>query len=175
MSEFRKKTFVESIKCEYYRVDKAHLISIPIILLFLGIFTRWISGSPLSTLHYIGVRGIVPPTWVMILLFSVSYIVAGLSLGFALGNRFCACGERKYQGAMWFCICLAIGYAWYPIFFCARLFLIALLSCALCLFSSICATICFANVSKIPFYFAIIYDGWLTYLTFLNMQIFFVT
>lgn len=167
------KTFLQSLKCEYYRLDKKYVIFISIILLFLGIFTRWISGSPIEALHYIGEGKAVPPTWIMILLFSGFYIVAGASLGIALGNRFCACGERKYQGAMWFCICLAIGYAWYPIFFCARLFLVSLIMSALCLFSGICATICFAYVSNISLIFSIAYDAWLIYLTFLNMQIFF--
>lgn len=174
MSEFRKKTLIQSLKCEYYRLDKSYLIFIPLILLFLGIFTRWISGSPLSTLHYIGVRNIIPPTWLMILLFSLFYIVAGISLGAALGNRFCLCGELKYQGAMWFCISLAIGYAWYPIFFCSRLFLVSLIASVLCLFSATCATICFARVSAISFAFAVLYEAWLLYLTSLNIQIFFV-
>lgn len=173
MSISRRKTLAQAIRCEYYRIDKVYLIAIPLILLFIGILTRWICGSPLATLHYIGAVGTVPPMWVMILLFSAFYFIAGLALGVALGNRFCACGERKYQGAMWFCISLAIGYAWYPVFFCARLFLISLLMCALCLFAGICATVCFAQVSGISLCFSIIYDSWLLYLTFLNMQMFF--
>ena len=174
MSQYRNKTLSESLRCEYYRLDRSYLVALPIILLVLGIFTRWISGSPLSTLHYIGVKEIVPPSWLMILLFSLMYVVAGLSLGVALGNRFCAFGERKYQGAMWFCICLALGYVWYPIFFCARLFLVSLIIALLCLFSSICATICFMRVSGLAFTLSFIYDLWLLYLSFLNLQIFFV-
>ncbi|MBR3845758.1 MAG: tryptophan-rich sensory protein [Clostridia bacterium] len=155
------------------RTDARTVIGIPILLLFLGIFTRWVCGSPLDTLHYVGARPLVPQTWIMVLLFSASYIVAGLSLGLALGCRFCPCGEKKYQGAMWFCISLALGYSWYPLFFCARLFLVSIIVSALCFFASICATVCFASVSKSSFFLALAYDAWLMYLLFLNLQIFF--
>lgn len=173
MSRNQKKTPIQTIRSEYYRTDKKCILFIPILLVFLGIFTRWVCGSPLSTLHYISAREIVPPTWLMILLFSVSYAVAGFALGSALGNPFCSCGERKYQGAMWFVLALGLGYIWYPIFFCARLFLVSVLICLLCLFSSLCATVCFASVSKISFYLSLAYDLWLLYLMFLNLQIFF--
>ena len=146
----------------------------PLVLLFGGMFTRWVSGSPLATLHYIGTRGIVPATWLMILLFSLSYIVAGLSLGTALGSRFCGRGERKYRGAMWFFICMFLGYAWYPLFFLARLFLVTLILSVLSLFASICATICFGGVSRLAFCLAILYDVWLIYLLLLNVQVFFM-
>jgi tryptophan-rich sensory protein len=109
----------------------------------------------------------------MVLLFSISYAIAGLALGTALGNRYCFCGEKKYQGAMYFVICLCLGYAWYPLFFCARVFLISVCVCTLCLLSAICATVCFASVSKSSFFLSLAYDAWLLYLFFLNMQVFF--
>ena len=169
----KTRNIVEKIRFEFYRTDKRGIISFPLILLFLGIFARWVCGSPLATLHFLGVKSIVPPSWLMVLLFSASYIVAGLSLGIALGSCFCPCGEKKYQGAMWFTVALALGYAWYPIFFCARLFLVSVIVCALCLFASILSTVCFASVSRLSLFFGIIYDCFLLYLLLLNMQIFF--
>lgn len=173
MSGFKNNSAFSGVRCEYERTNKKCVIAIPLLLLFLGIFTRWVSGSPLATLHYIGARQLVPPTWLMVLLFSASYVVAGLALGTALGNRLCSCGEKKYQGAMWFCISLALGYIWYPLFFCARVFLVSTAVSILCLFSAICATICFASVSKLSFFLSLAYNCWLLYLTFLNLQIFF--
>ncbi len=173
MSGFKNSSAFGEVRCEYERTNKKCVIGIPLLLLFLGIFTRWVSGSPLSTLHYIGARQLVPPIWIMVLLFSVSYVLAGIALGTALGNRHSPRGEKKYQGAMWFCISLFLGYAWYPLFFCARVFLVSTAVSVLCLFSAICATICFASVSKLSFFSALAYDCWLLYLTFLNLQIFF--
>ena len=164
---------IEEIKFECYKTNKVSVVFMPILLLTLGIFTRWVCGSPLATLHYVGARGLVPPSWVMVLLFSASYIVAGLSLGIALGYRFGCNTVRKYQGAMWFILALALGYVWYPLFFCSRLFLVSVITNALCLFCSICATICLADVSRIAFFLAVLYDTWLIYLLFLNLQIFF--
>ena len=169
----RSRNTAEEIRFECYRTDKRLILFLPLLLLFIGIFTRWVSGSPLATLHYLEVRDRVPPSWIMVILFSIFYIVAGLSLGVALGSRFCSCREKKYQGAMWFCICLSLGYAWYPIFFCARLFLISLFTCLLSLFAGICASICFYRVSSLSFILALIYNAWLAYLAILNIQIFF--
>ena len=45
--------------------DARTVIGIPILLLFLGIFTRWVCGSPLDTLHYVGARPLVPQTWII--------------------------------------------------------------------------------------------------------------
>lgn len=173
MSKKKTKNPFDNVLKEYELANKKIVIIAPVLLIFIAALVRWVSGSPLSTLHYIGARNIVPPTWLMVLLFSVSYATVGLALGVALGNRFCFCGEKKYQGAMWLVICLSLGYAWYPFFFSARLFLVSFCVCALCIFSGICATICFANVSKLSFFLLLAYDCWLLYLFFLNMQVFF--
>ena len=173
MSKKNTKNPFESVMREYDRADKKTVAIMPAILVFLSIFVRWVSGSPIATLHFIGAKDVIPPIWLFVILFCVSYIVAGLALGLALGNRACPLGEKKYQGAMWFIIALAIGYAWYPIFVCARLFLVSACMSALCLFCAICATICFASVSKTSFFFSLIYDCWLLYLFLLNMKVFF--
>jgi len=169
----RTRTAFEKIRFECYRVDRTTVIAFPIILLLIAIFVRWVCGGPISTLHFVGAKELIPPIWLMVLLFSVSYIVAGLALGFALGTQFCVRAERKYQGAMWFVLSLALGYAWYPLFFCAKLFLVSIIVCALCLFSSICASICFADVSRPSLVFSLIYNAWLAYLFILNIQVFF--
>ena len=169
----KRNNNLNNIRCECQRANKKLVIILPLLLLFLGIFTRWVSGSPLGALHYLEAKSLVPPVWVMVLIFSVFYVASGFALGVALGNRFCACGEKKYQGAMWFCISLALGYAWYPLCFCARLFLVSTTVSALCLFCAICATVCFASVSKLAFFLSLACNCWLLYLVFLNLQIFF--
>ena len=169
----KRKTPLEAFRCEYYRIDKRMMIALPILLLFLGIFTRWVSGSPQRVLYYIKISHIVPPTWLLLLLFSAFDIVSGLALGAALGTVFCSRGEKKYQGAMWFCISLSLGYAWYPIFFCAELFLVSLIISISCLFCSICATICFSRVSNLAFALSLASSLWLLYLLLLNFRIFF--
>ena len=173
MSKKKQRNPFESIMREYNSSNKSVILLIPILLIFIAAFVRWVSGSPLTTLHYVGAHGIIPPIWLMVLLFSISYAVAGLALGTALESRFCCCGEKKYQGAMWLVICLALGYAWYPLFFCARVFLVSICACALCLFCAVCSTVCFASVSKLSFFLSLAYDCWLLYLFFLNMQVFF--
>ena len=173
MSKRKMKNPFDRVMREYDRADKKTVALIPVLLVFLGIFTRWVSGSPIPTLHFVGAMDVVPQIWLLVLLFCISYVIAGLALGTALGKRTCSYADKKYQGAMWFVICLAIGYAWYPIFFCARLFLVSAIMCALCFCSAICATICFESVSKISFFLSLTYNCWLLYLFLLNMKVFF--
>lgn len=173
MSKKKAKNPFDSVMREYDRANKKTVAIIPALLVFLGIFTRWVSGSPLATLHFIGAKNVIPPIWLFVLLFCIFYVIAGLALGLALGNRACPLGEKKYQGAMWFVISLGLGYAWYPIFVCARLFLVSAGISALCLFCGVCAMLCFASVSRASFFFALVYDCWLLYLFLLNMKVFF--
>ena len=173
MSKRKIKNPFNCVMHEYDCVDKKTVALMPALLVFLGVFTRWASGSPIPTLYFVGARDVIPPIWLLVLLFCVFYVIGGIAFGTALGNRLCVYADKKYQGAMWFVICLAIGYAWYPIFFCARLFLVSAGMSAICLFCAICATICFASVSKLSFFLALAYDCWLLYLFLLNMKVFF--
>lgn len=173
MSKRKNKNPFNCIMREYERTNKKIVLSMPILLIFLSVFTRWVSGSPIPTLHFVGAKDAVPPIWLLVLLFCLFYVVAGLALGLALGNRVCPYGAKKYQGAMYFVISLALGYVWYPLFFVARLFLVSTIACTLCFLASICATVCFANVSKSSFFLALTYNCWLLYLFLLNMKVFF--
>ena len=163
-----------SVRCEFRQINRGCVFLVSAILLTVGIFTRWISGNPTRLVHTLGLSDIIPPIWIMVILFSASYITGGLALGSALGERGVCRPEKKYQGAMWFCIMASLGYAWYPVFFCAELFFGSLVISLLCLFCAICATICFARVSFISFWSMILYDAWLVYLLILNFQIFFM-
>ena len=169
----KRKTPLEAFRSEYYRTNKSGVVFLAILLLVIAIFVRWVSGSPLQTLHYIGARQLVPSIWLMVLLFSVFYIVSGAALGLSLGTRFCPHAEKKYQGAMWLCISLALGYAWYPIFFSAKLFFISLIVSTACFLCTVFATICFSYVSRLSFFLSLVALLWLLYLTLLNYRIFF--
>ena len=174
MSGSKRKSAICFVKDDCRQLNKKYIFFISLILLFIGIFTRWVSGSPVWLIHTLGISNFIPPVWLMVLLASVSYAVGGIALGSALGNRFCTRNEKKYQGAMWFCIMASLGYVWYPIFFCANLFFISLIVSILCFFCAFCATVCFARVSFLSFWAMILYDAWLFYLLFLNFQIFFM-
>lgn len=169
----RRKTRLEAFRCEYYRTNKGGAVFLAILLLLIAIFVRWVSGSPLQIIHYIDARDLVPPIWLMVLLFSAFYVVSGAALGLSLGARFCPHQEKKYQGAMWLCISLALGYAWYPVFFCAKLFFVSLIFSILCFACSILATLCFSKVSRLSFFLSLAADVWLLYLMLLNFRVFF--
>lgn len=173
MSDSKKGSVASSVRNDCRRLDKRYILFIPLVLLLVGIFTRWVCGSPVWLVHSLGISDMIPSVWLMVLLSSISYVVGGIALGSALGQRFCSRNEKKYQGAMWFCIMAALGYAWYPIFFCSNLFFISTIVASLCFFCAVCATVCFACVSFLSFWSMILYDIWLLYLLLLNFQVFF--
>lgn len=173
MSVFKGKSAFSSAKNECRRINKKYIFFISLILLFIGFFTRWISGTPVYVIHTLGISALVPSIWIMVILTSLSYIVGGIALGSALGNRSCARIDKKYQGGMWFCIMASLSYVWYPIFFCSNLFFVSLIISLLCFFCALCATVCFAKVSRISFCSMLLYDLWLFYLFILNFKIFF--
>lgn len=173
MSDSKKGSLASSLRNDCRRIDKKYILFIPLILLSVGIFVRWVCGSPVAVIHMLGVASIVPPVWLMVLLSSASYVAGGVALGSALGWRACARNDKKYQGAMWFCIMASLSYVWYPIFFCSNLFFVSTIVSSLCLFCAICATVCFACVSFLSFWSMILYDIWLLYLMLLNFQVFF--
>ena len=72
MSGFRMKKSFSNVRYEYESTNKKAVVLMPILLVFLAIFTRWVSGSPLATLHFVGARNLIPPIWLMVLLFCAS-------------------------------------------------------------------------------------------------------
>ena len=173
MSDMKRVSVACSVKDDCRRIDKKYILFVPLVLLSVGIFVRWVCGSPVAVIHMLGISSIVPPVWLMVLLSSASYVVGGVALGSALGQYACARNEKKYQGAMWFSIMASLGYAWYPVFFCSNLLFVSALISVLCLFCAVCTTICFAQVSFLSFWTMILYDLWLLYLLLLNFQVFF--
>ncbi|MBR5119383.1 MAG: hypothetical protein IKV02_00160, partial [Clostridia bacterium] len=62
-----------------------------------GMLVRFFVGSPYKTLMTMGVSDIVPPSWLMALLWTVSFLVVGCAAGFAFGYRSRGCEVDKYK------------------------------------------------------------------------------
>lgn len=86
-----------------------------------------------------GIRHLLPPVWLMGLLWTVWYFVLGAVLGAVL----CAYGGgciSAWRGAFFFLLMLFVGYLWYPLFFVRQNQLLAMLVIlAVLLCSAFCA------------------------------------
>lgn len=169
----KKRSFFSDLKCDIVSVNKCSVLTFSSILVFTGIFTRWVSGSPVWIIHSLGIGSIVPPTYIMALLSCLAYFLGGTALASVLGGGCFSDMAQRYRGAMWFCIMASLGYVWYPIFFCANLIFVSMIISALCIFCAVTATLCFSRVSRLAFVCMILYDVWLLALLLLNLRIFF--
>ncbi len=105
------------------------------LLAFVGMGVRLWCGAPNEGLLQMGIRHLIPPVWLMGLLWTLWYFV----LGAALGAVLCTYGGNciaAWRGAFFFLLMLFVGYLWYPLFFVrqnplfALLVLLAVLGCA---------------------------------------------
>ena len=105
------------------------------VLALLGMGVRLWWGSPNEGIMQMGIRHLLPPVWVMGLLWTLWYFALGSTLGAVL----CAYGSTciaAWRGAFFFLLMLFAGYLWYPLFFVRQapllsfLVLLAVLSCA---------------------------------------------
>ena len=104
------------------------------VLAFCGICARLWWGSPYQGMAQMGIRHLVPPSWLMGLLWTLWYF----ALGAALGAMLCCHGNciGAWRGGFFFLLMIFLGYLWYPLFFVrqnpllALLVLLAILVCA---------------------------------------------
>jgi len=85
-----------------------------------------IVGSPRFLLHMLSRGGVVPPSWLFLLLAMSFYTACGLGAGSVLFERRCSNMVNAYRGAFFFSIGATLSYIWFALFFGARYLLPAL-------------------------------------------------
>ena len=103
-----------------------------------GICVRLWWGSPNPALTQLGIRHLIPPVWLMGLLWTLWYF----ALGAALGAVLCVhggCSIAAWRGACFFLLMIGVGFLWYPLYFVRQNALLALLVILATLF---CAVLC---------------------------------
>ena len=138
-----------------------------------GILVRFFVGSPYTLLMSLGVTDMVPPSWLMALLWTVSFLVVGCAAGFAFGYRSRGCEVDKYKGGMLFVLLAVLELCWYPTFFGAAWLFLSVLESILILCLAVCVTVCFSRVTKLAGFLLVLHDIWLIYILILNFAVFF--
>lgn len=138
-----------------------------------GIILRGCAGAPYPVILELGIGELIPPAWIMALLWTVSFFTIGCAAGFVLCYRMAGRGEEKYKGSMLFLLLYAAELCWYPALFAARLVFFSTLLCFLILCISVWVTACFYRVTKLAGFLLLLHDVWLIYMLILSFAVLF--
>ncbi len=108
------------------------------VLALFGMGVRLWCGTPNEGILQMGIRHLLPPVWLMGLLWTLWYF----ALGAVLGATLYAYGSNcigAWRGGFFFLLMLFAGYLWYPLFFMRQSMLLALL---VLLAVIVCAAFC---------------------------------
>lgn len=139
----------------------------------LGILLKIFSKSPYPALLALGVGELVPPVWLMVLLWTISLFIVGASAGLILSYRERGCDSAKYQAGMFFLLLLVLEYLWYPLFFGAMMVFLSSLLSILILCCSVVATLLSMKLCRPVGIALLLHDFWLVYLLILNFAVLF--
>lgn len=130
------------------RIDGRAVITGTVTVFISGIIVRLLSGSPLPMLRISGLHGRIPPVWFFSLIWLFWYAFIGFIFGCVLGDKNHCSEVHKYKGCFWFVIMMLFNLVWYPLFFGAGAFFLALADLALILFFAVLSGIEFFKVKK---------------------------
>jgi tryptophan-rich sensory protein len=138
--------------------------------LIVALIVRAAAGSPYRVISYCGLRNIIPPVWVMVVSWTVWYILLGAAIGSVLGCCSCRDDVSRYKGGMLFVLMMALSYVWYPLFFgAAALFSALLVAEAVLLLSVLCALL-FIRVRRWAAWVMLFFSAWMLYMVVLNVM-----
>jgi tryptophan-rich sensory protein len=122
-------------------------VAVPLIgggvLLLAATLVRGVCGSPYENGILLHCKDLLPPVWLMTLLWMVWYVLLGGAFALVMSDRRCDpyTVSQRLGGGMTYLGMLMLGFLWYPTFFCAgRVFAAALVVLgvlALCVFTAL--------------------------------------
>jgi translocator protein len=145
------------------------LVTVPAIV-FLGFLSGRMSNSGYGNRWFDALSrpDIVPPGWVFGMVWTVLYIMLGVSLAMILYAR----GAKGRRIALsLFGAQFLLNLAWTPLFFAAHKVSLALILIALILILAIATTYAFAPIRKAAAWLLVPYLVWLSFATILTFQI----
>ncbi len=143
------------------------------VLMLAGVLVRGASGSPYQQGMMIQFGDVIPPVWLMTVLWMLWYFVLGALFAMVTfgGRKDFRTQADKYRGGMLFLSMLFLGFLWYPLFFSAgRTFLAALLLLAV-LVLCILTALCYIRVFRVAGIVLLLHAAFLFWLLILNIII----
>ncbi|MBE6538809.1 MAG: tryptophan-rich sensory protein [Ruminococcaceae bacterium] len=159
--------------CCKLKTDGKTVIAGTVSVLIAGLLSRFLSGSPIYILRFTGLWHKVPPLWFFSLIWTLWYILLGFCFGFILGSRPIGKDVFKYKGSLWFVIMMIFNIVWYPLFFKAGAFFLALVDAGLIIFFALLTAFEYYKIHKIVGCLIFIHIFWLVWCLGINLRVFF--
>lgn len=168
---FKRNKILSS--CRKIKTDGKTVIVCTLTVLLAGLLSRFLSGSPLYILRFTGLWHNVPPMWFFGIIWTLWYILLGFCFGFILGSRPIGKDIYKYKGSLWFVIMMVFNIIWYPLFFKAGAFFLALIDAALIIIFALLTATQYCRIHKIVGSFIFLHIIWLIWCFIINLRVFF--
>ncbi len=162
------------LNSELERTSPTLMLLFGILFAAAGILVRLFAPSPYPTVLALELDALIPPVWLMTLLWTLAFFIVGCAAGFVLGYRIGGGGEiEKYKGCMLFVVLAVAELCWYPLFFGANFVFFSALLSLFILCVSVAVTVSFYRVTKFAGMILLLHDLWLIYMLILNFAVLF--
>ncbi|MBE6601196.1 MAG: tryptophan-rich sensory protein [Ruminococcaceae bacterium] len=169
--KYGKMTVNAWLNSELERTNCFVAVFLGVLLTVAAIFVRISVGSPYRTILELGIGSIIPPVWLMMLIWTMAFFVNGCAAGLAFTYRIGGCELDKYKGALSFFLLAAAELLWYPILFGKQFVLISVFMSILILCLAIATTTTFYRITKFSGMLLFFHDVWLIYMLILNFAV----
>ena len=161
------------LNCELSRSHTVFSLIVGACFALLGIGVRFFVGAPYFTILALGIESLLPPIWLMCVLWTLSFFSIGFAFCFVLCYRSGCYEVEKYKGGMVFVLMAVLELCWYPTFFGVGLIFLSVLESAVIFLLSVGVTRYFWRVSELSGGVMLLHNGWLLYILILNFAVFF--
>ena len=169
---YGRVTFGAWLNAEMAQSNTVCVFALGVLFALGGIIVRLAVGSPDLSILALGINALIPPVWLMCVLWTVSFFTVGCAAGLVLGTRG-GLEAEKYKGGMVFVLMAVLELCWYPTFFGAGLIFLSVLETVAILCLSVGCTLCFSRVSRLAGILSFFHAIWLVYILILNFAVFF--
>lgn len=164
--------------CELWRRFRLELrcingkkaVLMALLFLLIGIFDAIFCGN-FYMYEMLLLPKSAPGRWLFILVWTVLYVMLGLSFYTILANKQKYCAKERGKGILLFVCMMIFNFIWCPLFFGAGAFFSAFLNILIMILLAFGAAICFLKISVAAFFVQLLLEIWLLYCAFLNLGI----
>ena len=170
---YGKVTPTAWLTCEMEQSNPFVMLTVGGLLTVAGILVRIGVGSPYRTILELGIGDMIPPAWLMAIVWAFSFFIVGCAGGFVLAYRTAGRESEKYKGIAYFVLLGVLELCWYPTLFGRGYVFLSVLLCLLILCLSLATTFCFYRVTSFAGVLLLFHDVWLIYMLLLNFAVLF--
>ena len=171
--KYGKLTPTAWLTCEMEQSNPFVMLTVGVLLTIAGILVRIGVGSPYRTILELGIGDMIPPAWIMAIVWAFSFFIVGCAGGFVLAYRTVGKDVEKYKGSLYFVLLCVTELCWYPTLFGKGFVFLSVLLCLVILCLSLATTFCFYRVTSFAGMLLLFHDVWLIYMLLLNFAVLF--